>query len=151
MIRLIDIYHGGKIDQADVDFLYQLLAERPSEANISHREMPTPEQHRQFVHRRPYEVWYLITGAQDARPGLAGPPMGFVPVMLGSAYITKAREVGIFILREHWGKGFARTALEALRAAHPGPLLANVAPLNERSHRFFKAAGGRLIQYTYEL
>ena len=46
MIRLVDIYRGGKIDQADVDFLYALLAERPPEANISHREMPTPEQHR---------------------------------------------------------------------------------------------------------
>ena len=140
--RLVDVYRGGKIDQADVDFLYQLLLERPAEANISHREMPTPEQHKQFVHRRPYAHWYLL-GAEDGE-GRQGPNVGAI-------YLTQAREVGIFILRDYWGAGYARAALEELRRAHPGPILANVAPGNERSHRFFKAAGGRLISMTYEL
>lgn len=141
MIRLTDIYRGGKIDQADVDFLYRLLAERPSEANISHREMPTPEQHKQFVHRRPYACWYII-GAADG-DGRQGPDVG-------SIYLTQAREVGIFILRDYWGAGYARAALAKLRELHPGRILANVAPTNERSLRFFSERGC-LIQHTYEL
>lgn len=143
MIRLVDIYRGGRIDQADVDFLYTLLAERPPEANISHREMPTPEQHRQFVHRKPYAHWYLI-GDENRGDGRQGPNFGAI-------YLTQAREVGIFILRFYWGSGYARMALEELRRLHPGPILANVAPANERSARFFQAAGGRIIQHTYEL
>jgi RimJ/RimL family protein N-acetyltransferase len=142
MIRLVDVYRGGRIDQTDVDFLYALLAERPPEANISHREMPTPEQHKQFVHRRPYACWYII-GAQDGEER-QGPNVGAI-------YLTQAREVGIFILRDYWGAGYAKAALEELRRLQPGRILANVAPENHRSHRFFKAAGGRLISQTYEL
>ena len=141
MIRLVDIYRGGKIDQADVDFLYRLLAERPADANISHREMPTPEQHKQFVHRRPYAHWYLIEG------NIGGGPLALV----GSIYLTHQREVGIFLLRQAWGRGNARAALWWLRRLHHGRILANVAPANKRSARFFQAAGGRLIQHTYEL
>ena len=43
-----------------VTFLYELLAERDPVANISHREMPTFDQHRKFVDSRPYKAWYLI-------------------------------------------------------------------------------------------
>lgn len=142
VIQLHDIYGGHHIKQVDVDFLYDVLKARPPEANISHREMPTPEQHKQFVHRRPYECWYIIQAqSQDGKE----------TVRIGSTYITKAREVGIFVLQGYWGTGFAARALELLRANHPGPLLANVAPGNERSHAFFKKAGGRLIQHTYQL
>ena len=142
MIRLVDIYRGGKIDQADVDFLYVLLAERPPEANISHREMPTPEQHRQFVHRKPYACWYII-GLQDG-DGRQGPGAGAI-------YLTQHREIGIFVLKAHQRRGIASAALEQLRKMHPGPILANVAPLNDTSHQFFRTHGGRVIQTTYEL
>ena len=142
VIQLHDVYGGHHVKQVDVDFLYEVLKDRPEEANISHRELPTPEQHKQFVHRRPYECWYIIQHQS---------PDGRTTTRLGSTYISKAREVGLFLLREHWGEGYARRALELLRANHPGRLLANVAPGNERSHAFFKAAGGRLIQHTYEL
>lgn len=140
-IRLIDIYALGGPDQRSIDVLYELLAERPPEANISHREMPTPEQHRQFVHRRPYEAWYFIEGP------VGGGPNGIV----GAAYLTKQREVGLFIFSQHRGKGHGRLALEELRRLHPGRILANVAPSNARSLRFFEAAGAKLIQYTLEL
>lgn len=140
MIALRDIYRGGQVDQLDLMLLYELLQERPPEANISHREMPTYEQHRQFVTRRPYEAWYAI----EQKAGEEG-------LRAGAIYLTRQREVGIFLLRIFHGNGWAREALRLLREQHPGPLLANVAPGNERSHAFFKAAGGRVIQHTYEL
>lgn len=141
-IQLHDVYGGHHIKQADVAFLYEVLKDRPAEANISHREMPSLEQHKQFVHRKPYECWYIIQAQSDD---------GRTTEQIGSIYISKQRELGIFLLRAHWGKGYAMRALTLLRRNHPGKLLANVAPGNERSHAFFKAANGRLIQYTYEL
>jgi RimJ/RimL family protein N-acetyltransferase len=134
-MRLVDIYAGG-LSQHTIDVLYKLLAERPPEANISHRDMPTLEQHRQFVTRRPYEAWYFI----EATPGI-----------VGAVYLTHAREIGIFIFAQHQRRGYATLAIEALRRLHPGPLLANVAPGNDRSHEFFFKLGARLIQQTYEL
>lgn len=136
-MRLVDVYAGG-LTQHTVDVLYRLLAERPPEANISHREMPTLEQHRQFVTRRPYEAWYFIE---------ATPPKGIV----GTVYLTKASEVGISISPQFQRQGYACEAIWELRRMYPGRLLANVAPTNERSHALFRKLGGRLIQYTYEL
>lgn len=131
MTKLVDVYaHPGSLE-----ILYELLKERPAEANISHRALPTFEQHRQFVTRRPYEGWYLIEAE----------------AIVGSVYLTKAREVGIFIFQAHQRKGHAEAAISMLREKHPGPLLANVAPGNEKSHAFFLKLGGRVIQHTYEL
>lgn len=137
MISLVDVYRDGPSLQA-IDTLYAMLAERPPEASISHKEMPTMAQHRQFVHRRPYEAWYFIVSlALDA--------------FVGNIYLTRAREVGIFIRPQHRGEGFASSALQELRQKHPGRLLANVAPGNAASRAFFEKHGGRLIQVTYEL
>lgn len=132
MTRLVDVYaHHGALE-----ILYELLKERPSEANISHRSLPTFEQHRQFVTRRPYIAWYLIEEAET---------------FVGSIYLTKLREVGIFIFQAHQRKGHACAAIKMICEKHPGKLLANVAPGNESSHALFARLGWRVIQHTYEL
>lgn len=131
-MRLVDVY-----TQADaLEILYELLKERPVEANISHRALPTFEQHRQFVTRRPYEAWYLIEEGEST---------------VGATYLTKAREVGIFIFLAHQRKSYAAAGITMLREKHPGRLLANVAPGNQTSHALFLKLGGRVIQHTYEL
>lgn len=117
-------------------YLYALLVERPAEANISHRRLPTPSEHLAFIESRPYLAWYIV---QEG------------PMVAGAVYLSKAREIGIFILREHQGRGLAPKAIALLRRLHPGKCLANVAPGNERSKALFEALGGRLIQQTYEL
>ncbi len=38
----------------DAQFLYDLLFERPSYANISHKEMPTYDAHCAFIKSKPY-------------------------------------------------------------------------------------------------
>lgn len=117
-------------------YLYALLVERPSEANISHRRLPTPAEHLAFVQSRPYFAWYIVHEG---------------PTVIGAVYLSKAREIGIFVLREHQGRGWAPKAIAALRKRHPGKCLANVSPENGRSKALFEALGGRLIQQTYEL
>jgi RimJ/RimL family protein N-acetyltransferase len=134
MITLIPI---DRTSPDHLGVLYRLLEQRTPEQSIRHREMPTFEQHCAFVRSDPYAAWYLIA------LGTAG--------VIGSAYLTRAREVGMFIFKGHHDKGYATTALEQLRALHPGPLFANVNPHNEASLRFFQRRGARLIQHTFEL
>lgn len=132
MIRLVSVYEA---DNAPL-YLYALLVERPVEANISHRKMPTAAEHLAFFASRPYLVWHLV---QEGK------------TVLGSVYLTKQREIGVFIFREHQNQGWAKKAIAELRKLHPGRCLANVAPGNEVSKRLFEGLGARHIQNTYEL
>jgi RimJ/RimL family protein N-acetyltransferase len=131
MTRLLDVY----AHQDAIEILYRLLSERPVEANISHKSMPSLDEHRSFVYSEPYIAWYII---EDAEP-------------VGSIYLSKQREVGIFIFAKHQGKGYGREAVGILRRLHPGRIIANVAPGNHRSILFFKRMGARHIQNSYEL
>ena len=132
MIKLVDVYAVPD----PLHFLYGLLLERPKEANISHKSMPSFQDHVRFVDSIPYSAWYLIVTNKGER--------------VGAIYLSKQNEVGIAIGEQHRGKGYGALALEMLRKLHPGRLLANVAPGNYASHEFFKAMGWKVIQYTYE-
>lgn len=149
-IKLVDVYTTGRPDgiaAGAIEFLYQILAERPPESNISHREMPTLEQHKQFVHRHPYRVWFLIENEQEQR--------------VGALCVTERNEIGIAVLRTHQRKGYAARAIEELRAflrpnspvagTVAGRFLANVAMNNHASHALFQKLGAKRIQITYEL
>lgn len=129
-----------------VHFLYQLLAERRPEVNISHKEMPSLTQHEAFCASKPYAGWWLVV------PRLlfddAGRAVFQVPV--GACYITHMGEIGIQISCEHQRKGYARTALNTLIEMHKGRrLLANIAPGNAASQRLFAGFGFTHIQNTY--
>ena len=116
--------------------LYQLLQERVPDTNISHREMPTWDAHIHFIQSRPYKAWYVIQG--DGNP-------------VGSIYLSKMNEIGVFILIKHQGQGFGTQAIQMLMERHPEErFLANINPNNSRSIQFFKSLGFRHIQNTYE-
>ena len=117
--------------------LYQLLAERPAVACISHRKMPTLDEHIAFVQSEPYLAWYMIEDGQR---------------YAGAVYLTHAREIGIGILEKYQRQGLGLAAVRELMRRHPGDrFLANIAPSNERSRRLFEKLGATLIQTTYEL
>ncbi len=123
----------GTADQCA--FLYRLLQERPAEANISHRAMPTYDEHCAFVQRRPYSAWYLIHNRDP----------------LGAIYLTVTDEIGVAIAREAQGNGYAQMAILSLMELHPRKrYLANVAPDNAASHALF-ARFGKVIQHTFEI
>lgn len=137
-IQLIDVYaYPGA-----VEILYNLLAEREPHQNISHKQMPTPEQHAAFVEKRPYQAWYLIAIGSDADAASR---------IVGATYLTDRREVGIFIFRADRKNGYGEKALKALREKHLGPLFANIAPSNAASMAFFKKQGFLPIQLTFKL
>jgi RimJ/RimL family protein N-acetyltransferase len=116
--------------------LYELLAQREPDQSISHGVMPSFEEHCAFCDSRPHEAWYLIQ---------------VDPHYVGSVYLTKKREIGIFIFEGHKGNGFGEAAVRMLMEKHPGECLANVNPANEASSGLFQKLGGRLIQHTYRL
>ena len=125
------------ISKSDYRFLYYLLMERDTRANISHKKMPTYNQHVSFVSAKPYSKWYVIFyGVNKA----------------GSIYLTSQNEIGIFIKKSFQNKQIGNIALRKLIQKNPKKrYLANVNPKNKKSIRFFKNSGFKLIQYTFEL
>ena len=134
MITLTSVYR----EPGAATILYHLLQERTPEMSISHKAMPTIMEHAKFMASIPYQGWYIVRA-------------NYAPAPVGAIYLTRAREVGIFIFKAHQGKGYAHAALAELRKLHPGRMLANISPENARSIKFFEKHGARLIQYTYEL
>ena len=101
--------------------------ERDTRANISHKKMPTYNQHVSFVSAKPYSKWYVIL--YDASKA-------------GSIYLTSQNEIGIFIKKSFQYKQIGSAALKKLIQQNPK---------NKKSIRFFKNSGFKLIQYTFEL
>lgn len=132
-MRLVDVYTEPRATAV----LWQLMAERTPEVNISHQGMPTLDHHLAFIAKRPYAHWYLL----DVGDG------DFV----GAVYLTHAREIGVFVLQRFRGNGFGRIGVQMLMQAHPGRFLANINPRNERSLRLFRELGfGEPMQVTLE-
>ena len=125
------------VAKSDHRFLYQHLKERNPSANISHKKMPTYAEHVKFVMSRPYSKWYIIIHKNKK---------------VGTIYLTKQNEIGIFIKNKMQDKRIGQRTLEILMGKNPRKrYLANVSPKNKKSSHFFTRNGFKLIQYTYEL
>lgn len=147
MIELKNVYTPtGKAPAEHIEFLYQLLMERPAEANISHQAMPSFAEHANFVRSRPYREWFLICES-DA--------------FVGAIYVTWNNEIGVFVLKKARRLGYAVFAVNYIRlnlspmppvpSARSGNFVAHVAPGNTASKALFERLGGKLIQVTYQL
>lgn len=118
-------------------YLYSLLEQREPSENISHKSMPTFDQHCAYIASKPYTAWYLM-GIEC---------VGYV----GAVYLTKQREIGVWVHKEDRRQGYARMAIDLLKLHHPGRFLANVAPGNDASRAMFEAIGFKHIQNTFAL
>ena len=111
--------------------------ERDSRQNISHKSMPTYNQHVSFVSSKPYSKWYVILYGANK---------------IGSVYLTSQNEIGIFIKKSFQDKQIGSIVLKKLIQKNPNKrYLANVSPKNKNSINFFKKNKFKLIQYTFEL
>lgn len=129
------------------ELLWELLAERDPIANISHKQMPTMEEHLEFVRGRPYaEHWFIFATFAET-------------FVVGACYLTKpprasaaGNEIGVQIFRRHQRRGYASAALAQMIERHKGKrLLANIALGNEKSAKLFQRYGFIPIQATFEL
>lgn len=132
-MRLVDVYQTTDAPR----HLYELLGEREPHHNISHKAMPTWQEHLQFIDSRPYLAWYL---AEVADVGC-----------VGSCYLSRGREIGIFVYKRHRGKGYGVGIGRMLWSQHPGRLLCNLNPDNMASRRMVERIGFRPLQVTYSL
>ncbi|EGG41211.1 hypothetical protein Nlim_2020 [Candidatus Nitrosarchaeum limnium SFB1] len=124
------------VNQSDFRFLYNLLKERDPNMNISHKKMPTYSEHVKFVKSKPYTKWNVIEYGKQK---------------IGSIYLSKNDEIGIFLKKQFQGKNVGQESLELFRKMNPRKrYLANVSPKNIISQKFFKKNDFKLIQYTYE-
>ena len=125
------------VKKQDCQFLYKLLKERGPVASISHKKMPTYSQHVKFVMSKPYSVWYIVYHKKEK---------------VGSFYISKQNEIGLFIKTEFQKMGLSKKIMQLIIKKHPKKrFLANVNPKNKNSIKFLKNNGFNLIQQTYEL
>ena len=137
MVRNEPLVKLKAVSKSDYRFLYNLLMERDARANISHKKMPTYNQHVAFVSAKPYSKWYVILYDTNK---------------VGSIYLTSQNEIGIFIKKSFQSKQLGNIALRKMIQKNPKKrYLANVNPKNRKSIGFFKSNGFNLIQYTFEL
>jgi len=126
----------------DAKFLFDLLKERDSRANISHKKMPTFTSHVKFIESKPYKKWYIIYIKENIDENKK---------KIGSIYLSKNNEIGIFILKKYQRKNVGNFALsELMKRNKQKRYLANVSPKNKKSLKFFKNNDFKLIQYTFE-
>ena len=126
-----------KVSENDNKFLYNLLKERDSNVNISHKKMPSFKQHLKFLNSKPYKKWYIIIQNQKKS---------------GSIYLSKNNEIGIFVKKSFRGNKIGENALKLLIEKYPkSRYLANINPKNKESIKFFKKFKFKLIQHTFEL
>lgn len=131
MMEFVSVY-----DVEDhLEVLYSLLEERTPEQSISHREMPSFDEHIDFVDSEPYLAWYFIVDNGET---------------VGTIYLTKQREIGISIFNKYQRLGIGKRAVMELMARYPGKFLANINPDNDVSIKFFAQFGAKHIQNTYE-
>lgn len=120
------------------NLLYQLLAERTPEQSISHKSMPSFEWHCGFVDSHPYRDWRLMSTDDQ--------------MVVGSVYVSKRGDVGIFVFGKFRCQGHGHQALQWARSTHCElQLYANINPKNEASVKFFERHGATLLQLTYKL
>ncbi len=128
-MKLVDVY---SLDSTHI--LYELLTERTQDQSISHKEIPSMEDHRKFIQSRPYRYWYLIYDESGC---------------VGAVYLSKLNEIGIGIFIDCRGNGYAKEAVKKLMELHPGKFLANINPRNKASIKLFEKLGFKKLQVTY--
>lgn len=128
-----------KVTGGDYEFLYELLQDRDPSVNISHKDMPTYEQHVRFCDSDPYELWYIIVEGQGCKQ-----------YDTGAIYLTRDSEIGVFVKKEFQGCSRGTQAVAVLMAMDTTrTYYANIAPTNGGSQAFFEGLGFELIQHTY--
>jgi hypothetical protein len=125
-----------------VDALYSLLVQRRH--SISHKEMPSPQQHRQFVLSHPYRAWYLIKRGTE---------------FVGSIYLTEQNTIGVSAPAT--GTVVIAAAVKYITSHHkplppvpsirPGDFHVNVAIADTRLRRVLRQIGANAVQTTYRL
>ena len=126
-----------KIQPHDYRFLYNLLKQRKTFVNISHKQMPRYKEHVEFISSKPYSHWNIIL--LDSKK-------------IGSIYLSRQNEIGISLSRNYDESQYMQSALEILYKKYPRKrYVVNTNPRNSKLIRFIQKNNFKLVQYSYEL
>ena len=127
----------SQVTKNDMLFLYELLKNKNPNSNISHKKMPSYDEHVKFVMSKPYTSWYIIESDKKNA---------------GAIYLSKRDEIGISINNDYGYDQIAKTALKLLMELNPRKrYLANVSPKDVRPQEFLLKNGFVGLEYVYEM
>ena len=119
----------------DAKFLFDLLKQREGIVNISHKSLPTWEEHVEFIKNNTYQSWDIIWVDN---------------IRIGNIYLTDRDEIGIFLDKKFQSNGYGSIAItEFMKKNGKKRYLANINPTNYKSIQFFGKQGFVHIQNTY--
>ena len=119
----------------DAEFLFDLLKQREGIVNISHKSLPTWEEHVGYIKNNAYQSWDIIW---------------IDNVRIGNIYLTDRDEIGIFLDKKSQSNGYGSIAInEFMKKNGKKRYLANISPTNYKSIQFFGKHGFIHIQNTY--
>ena len=125
------------VTENDALFLYELLKNKDPNANISHKKMPSYDEHVEFVISKPYTNWYIIE---------------YDKKNVGSIYLSKQDEIGISINNDYEYDQIVKPALKLLMKLNQRKrYLANTSPKDVRSQEFLLKNGFTGLEYVYEM
>ena len=125
------------VTKNDVLFLYDLLKIRDPLANISHKKMPSYDEHVNFILSNPYAVWYIIE---------------YEGKNIGSIYLSKQDEIGISLFDNLLYDKIGKNIIKFLMKNNPRKrYLAKISPRNKKLQNFFVNNGFTGLEYTYEI
>lgn len=123
------------ITKSDYQFLYDLMMERTQNINIEHNTMPTYIEHVKFIKTKPYYRWLMIICDN---------------YKVGTIYLTKKNEIGVFIKKDCSGKGVGQKATKLLMDRYPKSYyFTNINPKNRNSISFFKKIGFKPLKIVF--
>ncbi len=131
-----------KNSEDHINSLYKILEHKIY--HISHKDMPSFDDHLEFVHNHPYRKWYLIK--RDS-------------LLQGSAYITNQNEIGISFLepqKEIYLEALTyilkkNKPLEAIKSVRNKSFLVNTNPFEKDLIAALISLGCTHIQNTYAI
>ncbi len=127
----------NQVTKNDTLFLYDLLKNKDSNANISHKKMPSYDEHVEFVMSKPYTNWYIIE---------------YDKKNVGAIYLSKQDEIGISVNNDYEYDQIAKPALKLLMKLNQRKrYLANTSPKDVRSQEFLLKNGFTGLEYVYEM
>jgi len=126
-----------QVTKNDALFLYELLKNKDSNANISHKKMPSYDEHVEFVMSKPYTNWYIIE---------------YDKKNVGTIYLSKQDEIGISINNDYEYDQIVKPTLKLLMKLNQRKrYLANTNPKDVRAQEFLLKNGFTSLEYVYEM
>lgn len=137
-MEIIDVYTLA--DHSKI--LYQLLAKRSVNAQISHQNLPSFEEHCAFVDSHPYLHWYVIYIDEHAAGTAYITDMNTIGLSLSSEYASHMPAVLQWLMSHH-------TPLPEIKSKRIPQFSININPANQSLILAVKAVGGQHVQNTY--